>query len=102
MMKNYKFKGDSRDPQQWDPLMGSFPYYSHTTPIRIPKDMGMVWEAYHKGGPIGGGPWKIPLQVVSFSGWLAFGLTFWEPELRKLFFQKTAETRRQGDMEINT
>ena len=20
------------------------PYYSHTTPIRIPKDMGMVWE----------------------------------------------------------
>ena len=19
-------------------------YYSHTTPIRIPKDMGMVWE----------------------------------------------------------
>ena len=53
-------KGDSRDPQQWDPLMGSFPYYSHTTPIRIPKDMGMVWEAYHKGGPIVGGPWKIP------------------------------------------
>ena len=37
---NYPFiKGDSRDPQQWDPLMGSFPYYSHTTPIRIPKDM---------------------------------------------------------------
>ena len=50
------FKGDSRDPQQWDPLMGSFPYYSHTIPIRIPKDMGMVWEAYHKGGPIVGGP----------------------------------------------
>ena len=21
-----------------------YPYYSHTTPIRIPKDMGMVWE----------------------------------------------------------
>ena len=29
------------------------PYYSH---VRIPKDMGMVWEAYHKGGPIVGGP----------------------------------------------
>ena len=42
--------------------MVSFPYYSHTTPIRIPKDMGMVWEASHKGGPIVGGPWKIPLQ----------------------------------------
>ena len=26
-----------------------FPYYSHTTPIRIPEDMGIVWEAYHKG-----------------------------------------------------
>ena len=23
--------------------MVSFLYYSHTTPIRIPKDMGMVW-----------------------------------------------------------
>ena len=32
--------------------MGSFLYYSHTTPIRIPKDMGMVWEAYHKGVPL--------------------------------------------------
>ena len=59
-------KGDSRDPQQWDPLTGSFPYYSHTTPIRIPKDMGMVWEAYHKGGPIVGGPWKIPLHKDSY------------------------------------
>ena len=28
------------------------PYYSHTTPIRIPKDMGIVWEAYHKGVPL--------------------------------------------------
>ena len=31
--------------------MVSFPYHSHTTPIRIPKYMGMVWEAYHKGVP---------------------------------------------------
>ena len=36
--------------------MGSFPYYSHTTPIRIPKDMGMVWEASHKGVPLLGVP----------------------------------------------
>ncbi len=36
-----------------DPLMVSFPYYSHTTPIRIPKDMGIVWEAYHKAVPLG-------------------------------------------------
>ena len=28
------------------------PYYSHTTPIRIPKDMGMVWVPL----PIFGGP----------------------------------------------
>ena len=32
--------------------MVSFPCYSHTTPIRIPKDMGIVWEAYHKGVPL--------------------------------------------------
>ena len=36
--------------------MVSFPYYSHTTPIRIPKDMGMVWEPYHKGVPLLGVP----------------------------------------------
>ena len=32
-----------RDPQEWDPFMVIFPYYSHTTPIRIPKYMGIVW-----------------------------------------------------------
>ena len=36
--------------------MVSFPYYSHTTPIRIPKDMGIVWETYHKGVPLLGVP----------------------------------------------
>ena len=36
--------------------MASFPFYSHTTPIRILKDMGMVWEAYHKGVPVLGVP----------------------------------------------
>ena len=50
----YSIKGDSRDPQQWDPLMVSFPYYSHKNP----------WEASHEGGPIVGGPWKIPLQYI--------------------------------------
>ena len=48
--------GIFRDPQQWDPFMVSFPYYSHTTPIRIPKDMGIVWETYHKGVPLLGVP----------------------------------------------
>ena len=38
------------------------PFYSHTTPIRIPKDMGMVWEAYHKGVPLLGVP-GITLDV---------------------------------------
>ena len=33
---------------------------THTIPIRIPKDMGIVWEAYHKGGPITGSPWNHP------------------------------------------
>ncbi len=32
--------------------MVSFPYYSHTIPIRIPKEMGIVWEAYHKQVPL--------------------------------------------------
>ena len=50
---------------QWDfqgpPIMGPpygkrDPYYSHTTPITIPKDMGIVWEAYHKGVPLLGVP----------------------------------------------
>ena len=69
-----------------------FPYHSH---VRIPKDMGpMVWEAYHKRGPIGGGPWKIPLQV----GWL-LGSPFGSPNSVNFFFKKL---RRQGDMEINT
>ena len=44
--------------------MVSFPYYSHTTPIRIPKDMGIVWEAYHKGVPLLGVP-GITLDCMS-------------------------------------
>ncbi len=39
------------------------PYYSHTTPIRIPKDMGMVCEAYHKGVPLLGVP-GITLEFI--------------------------------------
>ena len=31
--------GFSRTPNNGTP----YPYYSHTTPIRIPKDMGIVW-----------------------------------------------------------
>ena len=45
--------------------MVSFPYYSHTTPIRIPKDMGMVWEAYHKGVPLLGVP-ENPIDRKSY------------------------------------
>ena len=40
------------------------PYYSHTIPIRIPKDMGMVWEAYHKGVPC---PWGSLESPLTFS-----------------------------------
>ena len=47
------FQWDFQGPQQWDPLGPIlFPY----TPIRIPKDMGIVWEAYHKGVPLLGVP----------------------------------------------
>ena len=37
---------------------------SHTTPIRIPKDMGIVWETYHKGFPCPWGSLKVPLIPV--------------------------------------
>ena len=40
-----------------------YPYYSHTTPIRIPKDMGIVREAYHGGVPLLGVP-GITLEIV--------------------------------------
>ena len=33
-----------------------------THPKRIPKDMGILWESYHKrGSHVLGGPWKFPL-----------------------------------------
>ena len=37
-------------------MVSGTPYYSHTIPIRIPKDMGIVWEEYHKGVPLLGVP----------------------------------------------
>ena len=46
--------------------MVGFPYYSHTTPIRIPKDMGMVWEWVPltiKGVPLLGVP-RISLELM--------------------------------------
>ena len=46
--------------------MVSFPYYSHTIPIRIPKDMGIVWEAYHKQVPLLGVP-ENPIDTMSFT-----------------------------------
>ena len=38
-------------------------------PIRIPKDMGIVWEAYHKGvplfqGTIGCTPNSVPMVLI--------------------------------------
>ena len=61
-------KGDSRDPQKWDPLMVSFPYHSH-----IFRDsyggilMGVVWEWYGKLTIRGSHFWgslKIPLKQL--------------------------------------
>ena len=36
---------------------------THTIPIRIPTDMGIVWEAYHKGVPLLGVP-GITLEII--------------------------------------
>ena len=58
-----KVKGDSRDPQQWDPLMVSFPYYSHIFRDSYGSGMGIVWEAYHKGVPLLGVP-ENPIEKV--------------------------------------
>ena len=37
--KLFLSSGDSRDSQEWDPFMVSFPYYSHTTPwLGVPEN----------------------------------------------------------------
>ena len=64
-----------------DPLIVSFPYYSHTTPIRIPKDMGIVWEAYHKGVPLLGVP-GITLDRI-FAKFLVLRLLGGKGDLKK-------------------
>ena len=39
------------------PAYGKLPIlFPYTIPIRIPKDMGIVWEAYHKQVPLLGVP----------------------------------------------
>ena len=52
------FSGTPNNGTPWAPS------YSHTTPIKIPKDMGIVWEAYHKGVPLLGVP-GITLEMGS-------------------------------------
>ena len=54
--------GILRDPQGHGTPWA--PYYSHTIPIRIPKDMVMISESFGsslpKGGHIIGSPWNLP------------------------------------------
>ena len=65
----FRISGISRDPQQSDPFMVSFPYYFHIFKdsfgfpfySRIFRDsygngMGIVWETYRKGVPLLGVP----------------------------------------------
>ena len=61
-------KGDFRDPQYWDPLMVSFPYYSHIFGDSYGSGMGIVWER----GPNMGGPWKFH--------WLVKCIIFYSPK----------------------
>ena len=49
-------KGISGYSWEWYPLLGSFPYHSHTTPINSWKFMGSLWEPYGKGVPFLGAP----------------------------------------------
>ena len=63
--------GFSGTPNNEDPIMVSFPNYSHTTPIRIPKDMGIVWESYHKGVPLLGVPGiTLGISMASKKVWM--------------------------------
>ena len=60
---------------QWDfqgpPIMGPpYPYSSHTILIRIPKDLGVVWETYHKGVPLLGVPGLIGRWSHNLQGFL--------------------------------
>ena len=45
--------------------MVSFPYYSHIFRDSYWSGMGIVWETYHKKGPIIGGPWKNPTDETN-------------------------------------
>ncbi len=52
--------GFSGTPIMGPPYGKRDPYYSHTTPVRIPKDMGMVWVPLTiRGSHVLGGPWNI-------------------------------------------
>ena len=70
-----------------------FPYQSHTTPIRIPKDMGMVWEAYHKGVPLLGVPENptecsfFPLEKMKVRlSFCMYIITPWRPGDRRIIY----------------
>ena len=56
------FSGIFRGPQWWDPFPILFPYHSQSQ-SRIPKDMGIGWEAYHNGGP----PWICREYFLAFA-----------------------------------
>ena len=56
ILKDSPVKGIFGDPQEWDPFMVSFPYYSHIFRDSYGSGMGIVWEAYHKGVPLLGVP----------------------------------------------
>ena len=73
------------------PPYGKLPIlFPYPTPIRIPKDMGIVWEAYHKGVPLLGVPENPIDQVLLlvgkngpvlwwwFLGSQGFYVRFWE------------------------
>ena len=69
-------KGDSRNPQWWDPLMVSFPYHSHTIPISLGIPMGLVWEAYQQGVPSLGVP-ENPTETCAAFLVLCVLCVFW-------------------------
>ena len=70
IVEQWDFQGP---PMERGPL---FPYYSHTTPIRIPEDMGIVWEAYHKGVQL------LGVLGITLDSWQYFLMLFYHGILR--------------------
>ena len=76
---NHEIRSLLNNQDSMESKHGFFPYHSHTTPIRIPKDMGIVWETYHKRVPLLG----VPENTIDLYLWMYYPSVF--ADLRKSY-----------------